>query len=380
MRKYKYICSVLVGIIFYFIVILIIPPNIRVYFFPPRHIQYINTLFTSNYPINKKGITPLHIAAVNNDTTELGELLNNGADINVRAKNGNTPLISAAIYGSNKAFEYLIKNNANYTLKNKIPHLAIGYALANQNSSMILALVSSGYEINGSEEEYALINRVSKRNEDREIFELLINNGADVNTTNTYDNNSLLHGVVDTLMAQRILELGVSPNVQNIFGETPLHRARNLEIAKLLISKGADVNAISYKGETPLHTNSVPDVIDFLARNGADIDKLNKENKPPILTANFDHEIIPLVKNGADVFVTTLGGGTLLHKAKTANLAKLLIARGVPVNQEDSKGHTPLYYANRKLKYRKTSKSSSNVIEKYEKLVEVLKMNGGIIK
>ncbi len=377
----KWFYRIVATVVMYCATILIIPPDIRVYFFPPKNIQIINKIFKSNYPINKKGITPLHKAAANNDLGEIKKLLDNGANINIRSKNGNTPLIYAAIYGSNESFEYLLKNKADYKIKSKLPSSAVNYALNNQNVTMIRALLSAGYEINGSDEEYSLLSRVCQKKEDSQIFELLIESGADVNTRNTHLEGSLLHMVVDVSMAQRILDLGVSPNAKNVYGETPLHSARNLGIAKLLVNNGANVNAISYKGENPLHTSKYPEVTVFLIDNGTDINKSNTDNKPPILKANFAHEKIPFIKNGANVFVSTLGGGTLLHTTKTSEVAELLIDRGVEVNQEDDNGHTPLFYVNRKLQwFKKKAEFYSSSIEEYEKLFEVLKKHGGKIK
>ncbi|XP_071744891.1 putative ankyrin repeat protein YahD [Lepeophtheirus salmonis] len=55
-----------------------------------------------------------------------------------------------------------------------------------------------------------------------------------------------------------LLEVGASPNVQDIQGLSPAHHAvqlRNFELLQLLISRGADVNIEDHLlGRTPLHT------------------------------------------------------------------------------------------------------------------------------
>lgn len=85
-----------------------------------------------------------------------------------------------------------------------------------------------------------------------EVIELLIANGAEVNTKDQY------------------------------YGETPLHYAAehgDKHVAELLIANGANVNAKNNDSETPLHCATLwgyKDVLELLIANGADIDLKTK--------------------------------------------------------------------------------------------------------
>jgi len=88
----------------------------------------------------------------------------------------------------------------------------------------------------------------------------------------------------DLAAVQAELDRGVSVNAKNDFGETPLHRAAigHKEIAELLIDKGADVNAksrgaVNLKVDwrlTPLHyaaDRGHKEVAELLIDKGADV-------------------------------------------------------------------------------------------------------------
>ena len=141
------------------------------------------------------------------------------------------------------------------------------------------------------------------RGSHREMVELLIDRGADVNARD------------DTLT-------------------TPLHMASNKETAELLIDAGADVNAKDSEGKTILYST---------ARNAANASK----------TWDMYLGLVELlIARGADVNVKDHSGETPLHvvarqydEKKASEICELLITNGARVNEPDSKGQTPLDHA-----------------------------------
>ena len=75
-------------------------------------------------------------------------------------------------------------------------------------------------------------------------------------------------------------------------GWTPLHMAAiggNKDIAELLIAKGADVNTKDDKGMTPLHWSAstrVKEVTELLLAKGADFNAKDNNGKTPLDLAN----------------------------------------------------------------------------------------------
>jgi ankyrin repeat protein len=110
----------------------------------------------------------------------------------------------------------------------------------------------------------------------KEIVELLIANGADVNlrsgmVVKTKD------GSDGEQMAQEMMN-----------NRTPLDmaiRKEHTEIAELLIAKGTDVNAKSNRGYTPLHEaskNEKTEILELLIANGADVNAKDDDGDTPL--------------------------------------------------------------------------------------------------
>ena len=88
----------------------------------------------------------------------------------------------------------------------------------------------------------------------KEIAELLISKGADVNAKNYIGETPLImaSGMHHKEVVELLIAKGADVNAKIVDGRTPLHLTSNKEIAELLIAKGADVNAKDEDGETPL--------------------------------------------------------------------------------------------------------------------------------
>lgn len=87
----------------------------------------------------------------------------------------------------------------------------------------------------------------------------------------------------------RFIEKGADVDVENKFGETPLHKSifnpsLKLAIVDLLIARDANINANSKTGETPLHYAirlGREDIVKLLILKGADMKIKSNEGKTP---------------------------------------------------------------------------------------------------
>ena len=128
-----------------------------------------------------------------------------------------------------------------------------------------------------------------------EVRELLeIDAGVDINFKGGYNNRSPLYVAVSSgnkEIAELLISKGADVNAKDKDGRTSLHSAAssgNKEIAELLISKGADVNAQSNNGWTPLHSaasNGSKEIAELLIANDADVNAPNKDGDFPLRLA-----------------------------------------------------------------------------------------------
>jgi ankyrin repeat protein len=170
-------------------------------------------------------------------------------------------------------------------------------------------LLSKGANINAKEfyNESTALHAAAREN-DLEMIELLLQNGAEVNATDKEGSTALAIRVSDIRFAadsvsrkkkdgnyaeaqkewadveemmktvKLLLDRGADVNVRDRFGDTPLGQATICgykELVALLLAKGADANAVSNDGTTPLmdavwSDNCPAEVLTLLLDHGAD--------------------------------------------------------------------------------------------------------------
>lgn len=114
----------------------------------------------------------------------------------------------------------------------------------------------------------------------------------DVNDCDDYEDNfnwGILHECMISLESVCVALLHGTPvNLRNIYNETPLHSAANLDevdICRLLLKNGADVHAKDDSGCTPMYSAITADaleVVELLLDHGAKVNELNCHGKTPL--------------------------------------------------------------------------------------------------
>jgi len=202
------------------------------------------------------------------------------------------------------------------------------------------------------------------QNNNKDMVEMLIAKGADVNAKDKDGNTPLQRAAQHNRkdVAELLIAKGADVNAKDKDGNTPLQRAaqhNRKDVAELLIAKGADVNA-KYNAKnkedyTLLHwaaQNNSKDVAELLIVKGADVNAKEKDGYTPLLQAawyNRKEVAELLIAKGADVNAKSNYGYTPLYfavKNNNTNVAELLIAKGADVNAKFKYGYyTPLHWA-----------------------------------
>jgi len=215
---------------------------------------------------------------------------------------------------------------------------------------------------NGASLDPDAIDYIASKSETR-IIEYLLSRSMDVNTTTSYANRSLLHLAAKSSFetTELLLKKGANVNIMDNNGKTPLFEATNKQIIQLLIVYGADVNvSLPNSNTTPLHfhssaslSNKRKEIVEILLNVGANMYTERVDGETPLHTAakGGDLELVQLFIywGMSPDYTSSLTGETPLHSAckTTGNLhvVKFIISTGVNIIAQDANGQTPLHLA-----------------------------------
>ena len=216
-------------------------------------------------------------------------------------------------------------------------------AARNADLAAVRALIQEKADVNVTEGDGATALHWASYRDQVEMADLLIRSGAKVNAANDLGATPLWLAAQNgsAAMTRRLLQAGADPNKPLAAGETPLMvaaRTGNAEVVDLLAAKGADLNARATRGQTALMwavAQKHPDVAKVLIARGADLHARSEVWSE--VMAVFPHGILEYnrpIPHGGDT--------ALLFAARVGDLAsaKLLVAAGANVNDEDAWGVT----------------------------------------
>ncbi len=259
----------------------------------------------------------------NADAQAVRKWLDNGADVNARDAEGDTPLILASFYASPECVELLIEKGADVNAANKAGATALIRAATDYEKTRLLVAAGANVRVRTALGNTPLILAARRAGNSRTV-QLLLERGADATERNDAGVSPVLSGAAsgdlgtvqllldagakaddfpksdqpgtaditaglrtplmwaayhnDVSMVRLLLERGADPNQSTYFG-SPLSHAcwsDSFEAAELLIAQGANVNARDALANfTPLHwaagTESPrPQLVKLLLANGAD--------------------------------------------------------------------------------------------------------------
>ncbi len=341
---------------------------------------------------SRAGRTALHAAAEEGDLESVRILVAAKSDVNARMQFGQTPLHLAAGYGGacdlgdldpdradpcnrnrHKPVSQVVADVLTQILKEKNPELpsdltAQGAIPPEDKADVYLAvlecvgepaklhqeIVARGIDLDRLDPDFSEFLQGQPRF--LKVVKFLLKHGAEIEARDD-SGNSPLHSAVERgqpEMVELLLESGANPNPVSAADSTDSPVNLALEycktgIADVLLRHGAKFDP---RNSFCLHEaagNGRQEIVSWLLRQGAEINQPNEDGDTALMDAarNGHHEVVTsLIERGADVQVHNAKGDGLLHAAAWWLPCLIpVLPLGLPVNETNAEGTTPLHVA-----------------------------------
>jgi ankyrin repeat protein len=297
-----------------------------------------------------EGTSLLHNAVEGEHIDIVKLLIERGANVEIENSSGETPLFETAVHECPQVAEFLIQSGADYKRTFDYASRTLLHITALHNSVMTaIVLINHGLDVNTLDDECETPMHVAALWNCRSIADLLILHGAKIDLC-------IAAGLCDREMAQSLLDQGADINDTETFEKTPLHSMVNWEredSVEFMLSLGADPNAKdSRSGMTPIFSAAFRgklQIAKLLVSRGANVNVRCIDGRTPLHFIGWSYEVIPLlISEGADINALDNDGDTPLHKAAMSgntNAVQLLISAGADTSIKNNKGETALMLA-----------------------------------
>eukprot|EP01094_Clydonella_sp_ATCC50884_P003096 TRINITY_DN12389_c0_g1_i2.p1 TRINITY_DN12389_c0_g1~~TRINITY_DN12389_c0_g1_i2.p1 ORF type:complete len:1292 (+),score=422.53 TRINITY_DN12389_c0_g1_i2:31-3906(+) len=302
------------------------------------------------------GETPLHHAAIKGRVDLIKWMLENGADVGVRAKDQSTALHRALEYAHEDAATYLLEMQSPVDVENAKKETALHVAATHGMMEVCQILLQCGAQVGAYDNKgRPPIQRAIRYNHPK-IAQMFIEHGANTSYRDTYG-NTLIHlataGGMTDIISSLLSDRRVNINAQGRYRATALHIAAKIgsgTLVKQLMSSGADPKVVDIEGCTPLHVGALEGhmkVLDHLIPV-SDVDCKNNQGRTPIHMAVIGSSpqcVRALAQAKADVNVKDNVGATALHLAVDVDadcVHELLIHDAKP-DIPDNRSMSPLH-------------------------------------
>lgn len=240
------------------------------------------------YPLKYKYIIILEMLLHFNDAN-IGISL-----VDIKDKDGNTPLHYCIIFDDILSAKMLLINNADPNIKNKNGFNCLHLAVYKKNIDIVNLLIKTNININANTLTGETALHFACNFQHYDISKILLEKGADPNVLDyMHEISPIIYSVSlrNTKIFDLLLKYKADVNIQDYFGNTPLHyiiQEDDVELFDYIMNKNPLVNIYNAESKTPLH----------LA-----LEKLGK---------NTEHYVEKLL-NDSDLNIQNNIGNTIVH-------------------------------------------------------------------
>lgn len=295
-------------------------------------------------------MTALHIATNRGLQRVTAELLDAGADINARDKDGDTPLMAALAGGCDQVSHFLMKRGCDVRVRNNDGQTASHKAAMSGFGMVLQKLISCGADLNAQDDagDTPLHDSIAKGKLD--VAEIILSwPHLDLRHANKKGHPPLHYACMkdESDIVDRIIRRDMSlVNVQKEDGFTPLHVCacnEHVKAMKVLLEKGhAVVNIGNREKQSPLHVASHEGAMDcavLLIQHGADVNGRDGMGNTPL------HVTLAGLATGSQdlgMLLMLLGQPSKVKEETRVQMACLLLLHGADPQARNNSGETAL--------------------------------------
>ncbi|KIL89241.1 hypothetical protein FAVG1_07635 [Fusarium avenaceum] len=283
--------------------------------------------------------------------------LTSGADVNLKDKDGRTPIFYAVWSGNVGIVQRLIKEGASINIRDILGVTPVTYADSNGHHEVVkILLEAGGSTLADTDVGTRLLKSAIHKSQQQVVKQLIEARNTDVNARDKNGTTPLLLAVdsKDVAIVKLLLKGNADVNIADNDGWTPLLQAvkyGDQALVQLLLDSGASINTADGDGRTPLTLAILSHhdgIVQLMLRScqvkvTAEMEFLIVEQcgceTLKILLSRYEVDLNVRNGNGDTLLISTIKAGWI-DKCKV-----LLRSSSIDINGRDKGGNTALHYA-----------------------------------